>query len=197
MSSWLEMARIGMNRTTSSSVLPTRLYLGGVAMRRMLMLIAAGLMLLAACGDDEAEPAAGEGQDDQQETAATVLVADSDLGEILVDTDGNTLYMFMPDEEKNGEPTCYDDCADAWPAFEATDEPTAGDGVDQSLLATVDRTDGSEQVTYKELPLYHFSGDEAAGDTNGQGLNEVWWVLAPDGRPIRGEGASEDPYGTG
>ena len=167
-------------------------------MRRMLMLIAAGLMLLAACGDDEAEPAAGEGQDAQQETEATVEVADSDLGEILVDTDGNTLYMFMPDEEENGEPTCYDDCAEAWPALEAIDEPTAGEGVDQSMLATVERTDGDEQVTFNNLPLYHFSGDEAAGDTNGQGLNDVWWVLSPEGRPIRDDpSASEDPYGAG
>jgi predicted lipoprotein with Yx(FWY)xxD motif len=167
-------------------------------MRRTLVLVAAVAVLLTACGGDEAEPTAGEGQDTQEGPAATVEVADSDLGEVLVDAEGNTLYMFVPDEEANGEPTCYDDCAEAWPAFEATDEPTAGSGVDQSMLATVERKDGTDQVTYNDLPLYYFSGDEAAGDTNGQGLNEVWWVVSPEGRPIKGDkGANGDSYGKG
>jgi predicted lipoprotein with Yx(FWY)xxD motif len=93
--------------------------------------------------------------------------------------------MFVPDQEAGGEPTCYEECAEAWPALEASDEPTAGDGLDQSMLGTVERTDGAEQVTYNNLPLYHFSGDESAGDTNGQGLNDVWWVLSPEGEPIQ------------
>ncbi|MQB00241.1 MAG: hypothetical protein GEU78_08110 [Actinobacteria bacterium] len=167
-------------------------------MRRTLVLVAAVAVLLAACGGDEGEPTAGEGQDAQEGAAATVEVADSDLGEVLVDGEGNTLYMFVPDEEANGEPTCYDDCAEAWPAYEAIDEPTAGSGADQSMLATVERKDGTDQVTYNDLPLYYFSGDEAAGDTNGQGLNEVWWVVSPEGRPIKGDqGANGDPYGMG
>lgn len=156
-------------------------------MRRTLVLLAVSTLLLAACGGDEAEPATGEGQDAQGEVAATVEAAMSDLGDILVDAEGNTLYMFVPDQEEDGEPTCYDECAEAWPAFEASDEPSAGDGVDQSMLGTVERTDGTEQVTYNNLPLYHFSGDESAGDTNGQGLNDVWWVLSPEGEPIRGD----------
>lgn len=158
-------------------------------MRRMLMLIAACALVLAACGSDETEPGAGAGedaQDVQEETEATVELADGDLGSILVDAEGNTLYMFVPDQEANGEPTCYDDCAETWPPLEATDEPTAGEGLDQSLFGTAPRTDGSDQVTYNNLPLYYFSGDEAAGDTNGQGLSDVWWVLSAEGEPIRG-----------
>lgn len=168
-------------------------------MRRNLMLLTACAVLLAACGGDETEaPPAGEGQDVPEEAPATLQVADGELGEIIVDADGNTLYMFVPDQEANGEPTCYDDCADAWPAVEAVDDQAVGEGVDQSLVATVERTDGSTQLTYNGLPLYHFSGDEAAGDTNGQGLNDVWWVLSPEGEPIRGDkGANEDPYRTG
>lgn len=173
-------------------------------MRRMLIAVTACVLVLAACGGDEAEepaaeePAAETGQGAEEETPATLQVADSELGEIIVDVDGNTLYMFVPDQEANGEPTCYDDCADAWPAVEAVDDPTVGEGLDQSTVATVERTDGSTQLTYNDLPLYYFSGDEAAGDTNGQGLNDVWWVLSPDGEPIRGDqGANQDPYRTG
>jgi predicted lipoprotein with Yx(FWY)xxD motif len=93
--------------------------------------------------------------------------------------------MFVPDQQENGKPTCYDECAQAWPALEATGEVAAGDGLEQSLLGTVERRDGATQVTYGGLPLYHFSGDEAPGDTAGQGLNDVWFVLSPEGRPIR------------
>jgi predicted lipoprotein with Yx(FWY)xxD motif len=108
--------------------------------------------------------------------------------------DGRTLYMFVPDQQKNGRPTCYGECEQAWPVLEATGEVTAGDGLDQSLLDTVERRDGTLQVTYNGLPLYYFSGDEAAGDVAGQGLNDVWWVLSADGKPVRkaagGDGGS-------
>lgn len=119
----------------------------------------------------------------EEEGAATVATADSEFGTILVDAEGNSLYMFVPDEEE-GEPTCYDDCAATWPPLEATGEATAGGGLDASLLGTVQRTDGSTQVTYNDLTLYLFSGDEAPGDTNGQGLNDVWWLVSADGEPV-------------
>jgi predicted lipoprotein with Yx(FWY)xxD motif len=155
-------------------------------MRRTLTVVAAFVLLFAACGGDEEEPAAGGGQEEpQEEAAATIEVASASMGDILADADGNTLYMFVPDQEQNGEPTCYDDCAEAWPAFEATGEVTAGEGLDQSLLGTAERTDGTTQVTYNDLPLYYFSGDEAAGDTNGQGLMDVWYVMSPEGEPVR------------
>jgi predicted lipoprotein with Yx(FWY)xxD motif len=154
-------------------------------MRRTITLVAACVLLFAACGGDEEEPAAGGGQDQpQEEAAATVEVASASLGDILADPDGNTLYMFVPDQQQEGEPTCYDDCAEAWPALEATGELTAGEGLDQSLLSSAERTDGTTQVTYNDLPLYYFSGDEAAGDTNGQGLMDVWYVVSPEGEPV-------------
>jgi predicted lipoprotein with Yx(FWY)xxD motif len=154
-------------------------------MRRTLTVVAAFVLLFAACGGDEEEPAAGGGQEEpQEEAAATIEVASASMGDILADADGNTLYMFVPDQEENGEPTCYEDCAEAWPAFEATGELTAGEGLDQSLLGTAERTDGTTQVTYNDLPLYYFSGDEAAGDTNGQGLMDIWYVMSPEGEPV-------------
>jgi predicted lipoprotein with Yx(FWY)xxD motif len=154
-------------------------------MHRTMTLVAACVLLFAACGGDEEEPAAGAGQDQpQEEAAATIEVASASMGDIIADAEGNTLYMFVPDEEENGEPTCYDDCAQSWPAFEATGDLTAGEGLDQSLLASVERTDGTTQVSYNDLPLYYFSGDEAAGDTNGQGLQDVWYVVSPEGEPV-------------
>lgn len=106
---------------------------------------------------------------------------------MLVDGAGMTLYMFVPDQQENGTPTCYADCEKMWPPFEAAESGVflPGDGVDESLFGTVEREDGTQQVTYNELPLYLFSGDEAAGDVNGQGLGEVWWVMDAGGEPIR------------
>lgn len=156
-------------------------------MRRELAMVATCTLLSAACGGDEREPSAGgSGQSQSQEEAAeaTIETTGSNLGNILVDTEGNTLYMFVPDQKKNGKPTCYDDCASAWPLLEASGKPTAGEGADQSLIGSVKRTDGTTQVTYGGLPPYLFSGDETAGDTNGQDLEKVWWGGVPEGKPV-------------
>jgi predicted lipoprotein with Yx(FWY)xxD motif len=167
-------------------------------MRRILTLAAACALLLAACGgDDDETSAGGGGGESQAEGPATIEVESSDLGDLLVDSEGNTLYMFMPDQQADGEPTCYDDCAEAWPAFEATGEQSAGEGLDQSLLGEAERTDGTTQVTYNDLPLYYFSGDEQAGDTNGQGLNDVWWVMSAEGAPIQDKKTSSDDDSSG
>jgi predicted lipoprotein with Yx(FWY)xxD motif len=58
------------------------------------------------------------------------------------------------------------------------------------MLGTVERDDGTTQVTYNDLPLYYFSGDQAAGDLEGQGLNDVWWVLSPEGEPVKDKAAA-------
>ena len=65
--------------------------------------------------------------------------------------------------------------------------PTAGEGLDATKLTTVDRTDGTKQVKYGDWPLYYFAGDSAAGDANGQGLGEKWFVVDASGalyRPV-------------
>ena len=111
-----------------------------------------------------------------------VGLADSGLGSILVDAEGNTLYLFTPDAQ--GESTCYDACADNWPAL--TGDVTAGEGVDGSLLGTTERTDGSVQVTYNGWPLYYFANDAAPGDTNGQGINDVWFAVDAAGDAVEG-----------
>lgn len=113
--------------------------------------------------------------------SSSLEVASTDLGEFLVDGDGNTLYLFIPDAQ--GDSTCYEDCETNWPPL--TDGAEAGSGVDAGLIESITRNDGSEQVTYNGWPLYHFAGDAAPGDTTGQGINDVWFVISPAGEPIR------------
>lgn len=123
-------------------------------------------------GGSAEEGAAGGG--------AMVTVADSPEGEILVDQEGFSLYLFVPDDQ--GESTCYDDCEANWPPL--TGEVEAGEGVDAALLGTTERTDGTTQATYDGWPLYYFANDAAAGDVNGQGVNDVWFLVSPSGEGI-------------
>ena len=120
---------------------------------------------------------------------ATVKVADSSLGQILVDDKGMTLYMYTKDTN-GGESTCYDRCAVAWPPLLTDGDPVAGEGADASLFSVTDRTDGTKQVSYAGWPLYYYEKDTKAGDVIGQDVGQVWYVLAPDGKVIGMEGSA-------
>lgn len=186
---------------------------------RLLSLLAAMLLLMAAaCGEDGGETVAEEETTPAEETPAAeeetptaeeemptaeaetpmveegdgvvVAVGSSDLGDILVDGEGRTLYVFLNDEQ--GESVCYDECEGNWPPL--VGEPEAGEGVDASLLGTGEREDGSSQATYNDWPLYHYAADSASGDTNGQGIGEVWFVVGPDGEPIQNNGEETARY---
>lgn len=107
-------------------------------------------------------------------------------GPILVDGAGLTLYVLTNDPRRGDRSTCTGACADAWPPL-TTDDPgavTAGGGV-SATLGTFKRSGGSTQVTANGWPLYYFASDETPGDAKGQGVNGVWWVVGPDGTPIR------------
>jgi len=117
--------------------------------------------------------------------AATVEVSESaDFGPILVDGQGMSLYLFTNDTQDSGTSTCVDDCAAEWPPLTTDGDPVAGEGVDAALLGTITRDDGSTQVTYNGWPLYYFADDAAAGDTNGQGVGDVWFLVTPAGEAV-------------
>lgn len=114
-----------------------------------------------------------------------VGTASSNLGRILVDRHGRTLYLFAKD--KNGKSACSGACAAYWPPLISSRKPRAVNGAKQSLLGRTRRADGRMQVTYRHHPLYRFSGDAGRGQTNGQSLDDFggeWWVLSPAGNKI-------------
>ncbi|QKY21724.1 hypothetical protein B4589_008040 [Halolamina sp. CBA1230] len=131
-------------------------------------------------------------------TGATVQVSTHpDLGELLVDSEGMTLYMFDQDAQGAGESSCTGGCAGNWPPLTVDGDPEASDDV-TAELSTFEREDGETQVAANGWPLYTFATDEEPGDANGQGANDVWWVLGPDGSPIRSGGTAtptETPSG--
>ena len=114
--------------------------------------------------------------------ASVDLSKNATLGSFLVDAKGMTLYIFTKDTPSTS--TCYDKCAAAWPALLTTGAPVAGTGVDASRLGTTKRTDGAIQVTYNGWPLYYFAKDAKPGDTAGQNVGSVWFVISPAGDKI-------------
>jgi len=138
---------------------------------------------LAGCGGvstgSSASPTTTSGR------SATVGVNEGNLGKILVDSQGRTLYLFQQDSGTKS--TCSGGCATAWPPLRASGKPTAGGGAKASLLGTTPRSDGRPQITYDGHPLYGYQGDSKAGDTNGQGIDGFgapWYVLSPTGNEI-------------
>ncbi len=126
-------------------------------------------------GDAEtAEPDADEAPD-----ALAVQTAATDLGDVLVDAAGLTLYGFTPDAGAN--PTCEGACADAWPPILVDEVPA---GLDPAVFSTATRPDGTTQLVAGQWPLYLFAGDAAPGDTAGQGSGDQWFAVAPDGSLI-------------
>jgi len=106
-----------------------------------------------------------------------VLRTDSQFGSILTDSNGNTLYFFSPDA--NGNSACTAGCLALWPVTYYASLKT-GTGLDASDFATITRSDGAKQTTYKGWPLYTYAGDAAATDVKGDGIDKIWYVAKPD-----------------
>jgi predicted lipoprotein with Yx(FWY)xxD motif len=115
--------------------------------------------------------------------AAVVKVMNTpDLGKVIVDAEGMTLYDFHKD--KGTTSSCYGECAVAWPPLLTKGEPKATGGAQQSLLGTTKRKDGTLQVTYNGHPVYGFVEDKKPGETNGNdfdGFGAEWYALEPNG----------------
>ena len=138
----------------------------------------------ASSGSSGAYGYGGGGGSSTSSSAVTVKTASSPLGTILVDQDGKTLYLFEADSMNKSN--CSGGCLTLWPPVMASGKATAGSGVSAGMIGTAS---GSSQVTYAGHPLYWFSGDTAAGDTNGEGLTDfggAWYAVPPAGKAVVG-----------
>ncbi len=150
-------------------------------------------LVAAACGgsDGGSATASPSATTAKAASAATVAAANSDLGNVLVDAQGRTLYRFGADMGTMS--ACSDACARNWPPLVASGTATVGHGAKASLLGVNTRSDGRQQVTYNGHPLYRFAGDRKAGDTNGQNVNAfggTWSALTATGNQVTGTAAS-------
>ncbi|HYM52089.1 MAG TPA: hypothetical protein VEW45_01230 [Candidatus Dormibacteraeota bacterium] len=153
--------------------------------------LAALLLVLAACAtaspsESAAAPseAAAESAAESAEASASeaagasneITVSDTSAGPALAGEGGMTLYTF--DNDTGGQSSCSGGCVENWPPFTVDGEAAAGEGVSGDI-GSITRDDGATQVTYNGSPLYYFAGDQAAGDSSGDGVGGVWHIAAP------------------
>jgi predicted lipoprotein with Yx(FWY)xxD motif len=173
-----------------------------ISSRGATALMAAALLGLAGCAgggtDDEGAPPAAEetpaapetsaaptmGESSAPAGAAELMTAESSLGEIVVDGKGMTVYYFTKDKKDSGTSNCTGDCLVAWPPVLTESETPTVEGV-TAEVGTIDTPEGEKQVTIDGMPIYYWQNDKEPGDVDGQGVNDVWYVVAPDGTMIR------------
>jgi predicted lipoprotein with Yx(FWY)xxD motif len=172
--------------------------------RTGLTTLLAGSVLAAAavagCGGGDDGSATAAAPKTPNGRPATLGVANTDIGNVLVDSKGDTLYLFKRDT--GSKSSCFGGCATAWPPLRANGRTRVGSGAKASLVGTTPRSDGKPQITYNGHPLYRYQGDSQAGDTNGQGLTAFggrWFGLDSAGnqdtnRPSNSGGSSGSPY---
>jgi predicted lipoprotein with Yx(FWY)xxD motif len=161
-----------------------------------LCLIAAIATVIAGCGDSgDTSSASGEGsggssgqQVSSPEAIAVAAISTEkvgDLGKVLVDSKGRTVYVFHKDKRSlysaKGS-ACYGACAEAWPPLLTGGEPEAEKGASPTKLSTLTRKDGTLQVTYYGHPVYTYAEDKKPGEANGNGVTAFggqWSALGP------------------
>jgi len=145
-------------------------------MRRLIIL---GLAIALGVSGVAALSASGAG-------GAKVKLRSTDLGRILVDGKGRTLFLFEKDTKNKSN--CSGGGAQLWPPAASAGKPTAGKGIHRKRLKTIKRADGSRQVTYYGHPLYRYAPDNGKpGATKGEEVGDVWYVLGANGKKIEGE----------
>lgn len=114
----------------------------------------------------------------------TVLsTAHTSVGDIVTDTDGRAVYLYTQDGQGAESSTCEGSCLAAWPAVTTESTQPSGDGI-TGEIGEIPAAGGGYQVTLDGWPLYYFDGDTAPKMIKGQGIGDVWWLMAPDGERI-------------
>jgi predicted lipoprotein with Yx(FWY)xxD motif len=164
-----------------------------------LALVAIAALAIAGCGDSDSSSggAYGSGGDSTKAassesagggTAAVITAASApELGQVIVDSKGFTLYDFHKD--KGTTSACYGACAKVWPPLTTDGAPQAGKGTTASKLGTSERKDGTTQVTYAGHPLYTYEADGKPGDAKGNDFSSFgaeWYALQPSGEEAEG-----------
>ena len=122
-----------------------------------------------------------EAENEAVAKGTVIKTGDSKFGPMLFDDRGQAIYIWELEESSTAE--CYGNCAEAWPPVLTDGAPIASAGVNNELLGTTERTDGSTQVTYNDHPLYYYA-HEAPGEVECHNISThggLWWVIKPSG----------------
>lgn len=134
-------------------------------------------------GKKAAKNADGAGVSEPADPAGLSVRKDPELGDIVVDGRGMTVYRFTKDSAWPMKTACTGDCLKKWPVVAPTAK-NAVDGVTTKGFVTFDRPDGVKQQTIDCWPIYTFIGDAKPGDTNGQGVGGTWYAVSPDSKLV-------------
>ncbi|MGR8007072.1 SCO0930 family lipoprotein [Streptomyces hypolithicus] len=131
-------------------------------------------------------PAGGDAKD-PADLAGMSVRKDAKLGDVVVDSNGMTVYRFKKDSAWPMKTACTGACLDKWPVVPPV-EKNDTEGILKKGFVVFDRPDGVKQQTIDCWPVYTFSGDAKPGDTNGQGVGGTWYAVSPEGKLV---GATE------
>jgi predicted lipoprotein with Yx(FWY)xxD motif len=142
----------------------------------------AAALALAACGG----PVTQLTETPTTNQSLTLTLEKSPVGLILATGTGATLYDFPPDSRTHS--ACLNDgCVFQWPPLVKAGPVTVGPGVQKSLISTLERPDGSTQLSYDGHPLYTYNLDVKPGMITGQAIDQdggPWYVLLANGHEV-------------
>ena len=151
---------------------------------KLLFIIVFAPLVLAACAGSASQPPSETTSPPNASSAQSITpepivstATDAKLGTFLTDAKGMTLYLYTKDAPNLSN--CYDQCAQNWPPLIVTSGDPVAPADLVGTLGTTMRKDGSTQVTYNGMPLYYWVSDSKPGDTTGQGVGDVWFVVPP------------------
>jgi predicted lipoprotein with Yx(FWY)xxD motif len=133
----------------------------------------------AAAANGNAAPAAAVGSKTTKLVAKTI----ARMGQVVTDDKGWVLYRFDKDTANPPASNCKDKCAQVWPPLLSSDGNVPQlEGVDSTLVGTIQRADGGNQITLGGWPLYRYVGDKTPGKWTGQAVGGTWFVSSPTGK---------------
>jgi len=148
----------------------------------------------ATAPEDSGLPAAGTDAMPATATPGMLTVANAGMGDpYLVDAAGNALYLLEGDTDGS---RCTGACLEAWPPLLVTDvQPSTDASLRADLVGTIQRPDGSTQVTYNGRPLHRYAADTGAGRAAGHDLEDQWgewYLVSPEGEALADDALEDD-----
>ncbi|MBP2329730.1 putative lipoprotein with Yx(FWY)xxD motif [Kibdelosporangium banguiense] len=117
------------------------------------------------------------------DTANLQVVQIAGIGSVVSDDDGFPLYRYDKDTAQPPKSNCVEtECILVWSPLLSASGKVNAQGIDQTLLGTVERGNGLKQVTLGGWPLYRNTNDEGAGQANGNGVDGAWFAVGPTGQ---------------
>ena len=121
----------------------------------------------------------------------TLTTRETPLGRIIVGGNGRTVYYFTNDMRGSGKSSCMNDCRQKWLPVLVDGDPVV-EGI-TAKVGTITTPDGKKHLTIDDMPVYYWYLDKNPGDTFGQDVGKVWYVIAPNGMMMRNKVSGASP----